>query len=309
MQIWYLIGGILGILLGATFTGTILKMRISDEKMQTTLENVLARIKAWWIICGVFMVALLSGKIGILLLFALVSFFAFREFMTMTPTRNGDHKSLIVIFFVIIPFQYCLIGMRWYGLFSIMIPVYAFILVPILTAVAGDHHNYFGRTAKIQWGLMACVYCMSYAPALLVLDIPGYQGQNAKLLLCLVLIIEMNDVLQYLWGKWLGTRKILPTISPNKTWEGFIGGTITANLFGMGLWWVTPFRAIQAFMLSLIVTLAGFGGDMTMSAIKRDLGVKDYGALLPGHGGMMDRVDSLCFAAPIFFHITRYFFV
>lgn len=305
-QTFYLIGGIFGFLIIATLTGLILKRRLYNEKTQSTLNNVMERIRAWWMICGVFTVALLSGKTGPLLLFGLISFFALREFITMTPTNGADHKTLCVIFFIIIPLQYCLIGIRWYGLFTIMIPVYAFIFLPILTTLAGDYTNYFGRTAKIQWGLMACVYCISYAPALLSLDIPNYQGENGKLLLFLVAIVEISDVFQYIWGKCLGKQKILSKISPNKTWEGFVGGIMTASAIGMGLWWATPFHPIQALAMSVMITLVGFGGDITMSAIKRDLGVKDYSMLLPGHGGIMDRIDSLCFAAPIFFHITRY---
>jgi phosphatidate cytidylyltransferase len=155
---------------------------------------------------------------------------------------------------------------------------------------------------------MVCVYCVSHAPALLLLRVRGYAGQNAKLLLFLVIVVQGSDVLQYVWGKLLGRRPIAPTVSPNKTWEGFLGGVASATLVGTGLWWATPFAPWQAALMALVIALMGFAGGLTMSAIKRDRGVKDFGALISGHGGVLDRIDSLCFAAPVFFHLTRFFF-
>jgi phosphatidate cytidylyltransferase len=155
---------------------------------------------------------------------------------------------------------------------------------------------------------MICVYCVSHAPALLTLEIPGFEGQNGKLLFYFVLVVQASDVLQYIWGKLLGKHKIAPSVSPNKTWEGFLGGVATATLLGTALWWATPFTPWQAAGMSLAITLMGFVGGLVMSAIKRDRGVKDYGTLIQGHGGVMDRIDSLCFSAPVFFHLTRYFF-
>jgi phosphatidate cytidylyltransferase len=164
------------------------------------------------------------------------------------------------------------------------------------------------RTATIQWALMICVYCVSHAPALLTLEIPGFDRQNGKLLLYFVLVVQASDVLQYTWGKLFGKHKIAPTVSPNKTWEGFLGGVATATLLGTALWWATPFTPWQAAGMSVTITLLGFVGGLVMSAIKRDRGIKDYGTLIQGHGGVMDRIDSLCFSAPVFFHLTRYFF-
>ncbi|RYG67903.1 phosphatidate cytidylyltransferase, partial [bacterium] len=155
---------------------------------------------------------------------------------------------------------------------------------------------------------MVCVYCVSHAPAILTLNIPGYEGKNSALLLFFMIVTQLNDVLQYVWGKLMGKRPIAPKISPNKTWEGFIGGTVCASLIGAALWWATPFRPWQAGAFSLLITLMGFLGGLTMSAIKRDRGVKDFGTTLQGHGGFLDRVDSVCFAAPVFFHFVRYFY-
>jgi phosphatidate cytidylyltransferase len=236
-----------------------------------------------------------------------MSFLALREYVTLLPTRRADHRTLFWTFFLFTPLQYFLIAIQWYGMFAILIPVYAFLFVPTRLAIAGDTESFLERAATIQWGLMICVYCLSYAPALLMLKIPGY-GPDAKLLLYLVLVDQLSDVLQYVWGKMIGRHKIAPVVSPNKTWEGFVGGVLSATLIGTALWWMTPFRPAVAAAVSLTITLMGFAGGLTMSAIKRDRGVKDYGTLIKGHGGILDRMDSMCFAAPIFFHLVRYFY-
>ena len=199
-------------------------------------------------------------------------------------------------------------AIQWYGLFAVFIPVYAFLFIPIRTALAADCKNFLERTAQVQWALMVCVYCVSHVPALLMLEIPGYPGANARLLLFFVIVVQLSDVLQYVWGKLLGRRKIAPLLSPNKTWEGFIGGVLSASAIGAALWWATPFQPWQAGVLAFIITLMGFFGGLVMSAIKRDRGVKDYGSMIEGHGGVMDRIDSICFAAPVFFHLVRFGF-
>jgi phosphatidate cytidylyltransferase len=304
----WLVGGVLALLVVSSLIGWVLSWRTTSDQNRATVQNLNARIRAWWMMVAIFGLAMATGGIGSVVLFGLTSFMALREFITLTPTRYGDHRSLFWVFFAILPLQYYLITIKWYGLFSIMIPVYAFLLLPIRSAAAGDCEKFLERTAKIQWALMICVYCISYVPALLSLDIPGYAGQNGKLMFYFVLVAQISDVFQYVWGKILGRHKIAPTVSPNKTWEGFIGGVACATLIGAGLWWATPFTPWQSAGMSLAITFMGFGGGLVMSAIKRDRGVKDYGNLIQGHGGIMDRIDSLCFAAPVFFHLTRNFF-
>jgi phosphatidate cytidylyltransferase len=286
----------------------MLERRTTSERGRDTVDNLRARVQAWWVMCGVLAIALLTGVLGSVLLFALISFLALREFITLTPTRHGDHHTLLWMFFIITPIQYWLVWREWYGLYAIFIPVYVFLLAPARTALAGDTEHFLERTATIQWALMICVYCVSYAPALLTLKLEGYEGSSAKLLLFLIIVVQGSDVMQYVWGKLFGRHKIAPAVSPNKTWEGFVGGIATATVIGTALWWITPFQPWQAAVMSLIITLMGFAGGLTMSAIKRDRGVKDFGTLIAGHGGVLDRIDSLCFAAPVFFHLTRYFF-
>jgi phosphatidate cytidylyltransferase len=257
---------------------------------------------------AVFAISILTGGIGSVILFGILSFLALREFITLTPTKRSDYMALFWVFFVITPIQYALVAIKWYGMFSVLIPVYAFLFLPTRMAISGDFENFLERAAKVQWGLMICVYCVSHVPALLMLEIPGYEGKNPRLLFFLVVVVQGSDVLQYIWGKLLGRHKIAPVISPNKTVEGFIGGVLSATGVGAALWWATPFTPLQAAGMALIITLMGFAGGLTMSAIKRDRGIKDFGTLIEGHGGVLDRIDSLCFAGPIFFHLTRYFF-
>ncbi|MCF7763121.1 MAG: phosphatidate cytidylyltransferase [Verrucomicrobia bacterium] len=308
-EIIWLVGGVAGLLVLASLIGWGLSRRGGGEEFRATVTNLNARIRAWWIMVAIFGLAMASGGVGSVVLFGLTSFLALREFITLTPTRSGDHRTLFWVFFVITPLQFYLVAIEWYAMVTLLIPVYAFLFIPIRTAVAGDCERFLERTAKIQWALMVCVFCLSHAPALLILEIPGYEGQNGKLLFYLVFVSQMSDVLQYVWGKTLGRHRMVPSVSPNKTWEGLVGGALSATLLGTGLWWATPFTPWQSFGMSLVITLMGFAGGLTMSAIKRDRGVKDYGVLIGGHGGVLDRIDSICFAAPVFFHLTRYYFV
>lgn len=302
-----LLGGVLGLLVVASCVGLVLARRARDDRAKATIRNFNDRTNAWWVMVAVFAGALALGRTGTVVLFGLLSFLALREFITLTPTRRGDHRTLFWVFFVITPLQYWVVWKEWYGLFAVLVPVWAFLFVPVRSAMAGDCGEFLGRTARIQWALMVCVYCVSHAPMLLSLRIPDFRGSPMSLLLYLILVVQLSDVFQYVWGKMLGRRKIAPNVSPNKTWEGFVGGILTASAIGAGLWWATPFAPWQSALVSLAVCLAGFAGGLVMSAIKRDRGVKDYGTLIEGHGGVMDRIDSICFAAPVFLHLVRYF--
>ena len=307
-ELLWIIGGVFVVLAVATLVGAVLAQRTASDAARATVANLNDRIRAWWVMAAILALALLTGSIGAVLLFAVISFLALREFITLVPTRHGDHRTLLYVFFIVTPIQYWLVWDDWYGLIAIFIPVFAFLLLPARTALAGDTEHFLERTATIQWALMICVYCVSYVPALLLIHIAGYPAANAKLVLFLLIVVQGSDVLQYVWGKLLGRHKIAPSVSPKKTWEGFLGGIASATLLGTSLWWLTPFAPWQAALMSLVIVLMGFAGGLTMAAIKRDRGVKDFGTLIAGHGGVLDRIDSLCFAAPVFFHLTRYFF-
>jgi phosphatidate cytidylyltransferase len=305
-QTMALFAGIGAILVISSLIGYALKMVVAKGQPHAVIDNLNARIKAWWVMVLVISGAFLFGKNGVIVLFLFISFVALREFMTLTYTRSGDHNALAASFFIVLPVQYFLIYIEWYGLYSIFIPVYAFLLLPILEVTAGDTKRFLERAAKMQWGLMVCVFCISHVPALLTLDIPGYEGRNILLIVFLVLVVQSSDVLQYVWGKLFGKRKIAPDVSPSKTLEGLVGGVASATALGAALWWITPFTVWQAALMALAVNVMGFLGGLVMSAIKRDRGVKDWGHMIEGHGGMLDRLDSVVFAAPVFFHATRY---
>jgi phosphatidate cytidylyltransferase len=266
-----------------------------------------ARINAWWGMVAALGIAFLAGRTGVILLFAFLSFAALREFLTLTRKSRADHWALATAFFVVLPLQYVLIWDDWYGLYSIFVPVYAFLLMPIISAFRGETENYLHRVAETQWALMICVFCASHVPALLYLQIPGFEGKGVLLIAFLVVVVQGSDVLQYVWGKLLGRHKIAPNLSPSKTWEGFLGGMVSATLVGSALSWLTPFGPYGAGIMALIIALLGFAGGLVMSAVKRDKGVKDWGHLIPGHGGFVDRLDSVVFSAPIFFHLVRYY--
>jgi len=299
---------IVALLVVASGIGAYLRRRVAPDGANPTIENLNARINAWWVMSALLAVAFLAGHTGAVILFAILSFAALREFLTLTTKRRADHWALAAAFFVILPVQYYLIWVEWYGLFSIFIPVYAFLLLPVITVLSGDTERVFVRISETQWALMICVYCTSYVPALLYLEIPGFEGKNVLLIAFLIVVVQLSDVLQYTWGKLIGRHKIAPSLSPSKTWEGFWGGVGSATLIGAALFWMTPFSPLQAGGMALVITLMGFLGGLVMSAIKRDRGIKDWGHLIAGHGGFIDRMDSVLFSAPIFFHLTRYFF-
>ena len=320
--------GVVLVLLGIAYVvGQYMQRKPESSVNPAVVQSFNNRVRAWWMMYALMGASLLAGssRLPAVIFFFVISFWALREFITLTPTRLGDHRALFWVFFIFAPLQYVLV---WLGqnrfplgsfqldahqLFTNLIPVYAFLFIPARVALAGDHKRFLERTAKIQAGLLVCVYALSHAPALLDLPLENtaggrWRGGNAGVLVFFVLVIQIGDVFQFVWNHLLGKRVIAPAINANKTWEGLIGGTLTATLLGMGLWWVTPFRPLQAAGMSLLLSIMGFAGSMTMSAIKRDRGVPDYGTLVEGHVGVLDRFDSICFAAPVFFHATRFFF-
>ncbi len=307
-QTYSLFVGVGLILVVASVVGYVLKHSVAKDQPHATIDNLNTRIKAWWVMVLVISLAFLFGRTGVILLFLFISFAALREFMTLTYTRSADYLALAAAFFVVLPVQYALIWFGWYGVYAIFIPVYVFLLLPILEVAGGDTTRFLERTAKMQWGLMISVFCISHVPALLTLDIPGYDDRNLLLIAFLVIVVQSSDVLQYVFGKLFGKRLLAPEVSPSKTVEGLVGGVLCATALGASLWWITPFNVWQAALMSLAITAMGFFGGLVLSAIKRDRGVKDWGNLIEGHGGMLDRLDSVVFAAPIFFHLTRYWF-
>jgi phosphatidate cytidylyltransferase len=194
-----LLSGCFAILLVSTAVAHVLRLKLAAGPQTEMVANLIARINAWWVMIGLLALAVLVGKPGVILLFAGISFLALREFITLTHTRRADHWGLVATFFVLTPIQYGLIWAGQYGIFTILIPVYGFLFLPILSALRSDTTDFFERIAKVQWGLMICVYCISYVPALLTLKIDNYEGRNILLAAFLIAVVQLSDVLQYVW--------------------------------------------------------------------------------------------------------------
>ena len=326
LRTFILLGTVLGLLIAASVIGRVLRRSADTTLNPAMVKTFRSRVNAWAMMYGILILGFLldfafQSTATTVVIFGLVSFWALREYITMTPTRRGDHRTLFATFFIFTPAQYFLIGMgaSLFEFYTTMIPVYASLFIPASIAISGDPKRFLERMAKIQAGLLICVYALSHAPALLSLELQTSAGQpwivgadargsNAGLLFYFVLLVQLNDVFQYVWGQLLGKHVIAEQINSSKTWEGVIGGLMSSMILSVLLYWATPFPLWGAPCIALIVSLAGFAGTMTMSAVKRDRGVSDYGTLVQGHAGVLDRIDSICFAAPVFFHITRYFF-
>jgi phosphatidate cytidylyltransferase len=303
--IWLSLGAF-AILVGLTFFGEVLRARQDPNTQNPVLETFLTRVQSWWGMVILIGLAMLTGKIGVTVLFAFASFAALREFLTLTTKAQADHLSLALAFFVIMPLQYFFVAMEWSGLYAIFIPVYAFLLLPIVSALRGNANRFLIRVAETQWGLMITVYCVSHVPALMNLNIAG-QGDRAILLVTfLVMVVQLGDLLEYFFGRRFGRTKIAAGLSP-KTWEGVACGVISAMLIGGLLSWITPFGLWGAMAMAGIASLTGMFGNIVVTAIKRDRGVKDWSHLIPGQGGFVDQLDSVIFAAPIFYHLTKFY--
>ncbi|MDB4671298.1 MAG: phosphatidate cytidylyltransferase [Pirellulaceae bacterium] len=313
--------------------GRILKGRPDHFIDSAVVRNFNKRITSWLAMTTILSAALLFNETTTVVIFFLLSFWALREYVTMTPTRRADHRTLFWAFFLFTPAQYFLVGLGRevevfnskfdaYHLYSIMIPVYASLFIPFRTALSGDDKRFLERIAKIQFGLLVCVYALSYAPALLYMklnhwnpstnSLEPWQDRNVGLLFYFIVLVQVNDVMQFIWDKMVGRKVIAPTINSTRTWEGFFGAAVCTSLIGMLIpivfaGRVTPFQWFGSGCMALVISVMGFAGSITMSAIKRDRGVKDYGTLVTGHAGVLDRIDSICFAAPVFYHVTRVF--
>lgn len=295
--------GLFAFLAAASLAGWILVRR---HGATPTLRNLNERIRSWWIMVAILALAFALGRTATILLFALGSFWCLREFLSLTPTRRADHYALAAAFYLFLPLQYWLLVDPWIGVFVIAIPVYGFLLLPTLAMAQGETEDFLPRVAKVQWALMLAVYCLSHAPALLILDIPGPAGALGALAF-LLLIAQASDVAQYVFGKRFGRTRLAPSVSPSKTREGLALGGLAAILLGGAVHGLTPFGFWGALAMAAVVVAGGALGGLVLSAVKRSLGAKDWGSMVEGHGGMLDRMDSLAFSAPVFFHLTHYF--
>jgi phosphatidate cytidylyltransferase len=300
--IFYCLAAIFSLLLVASTTSAILG-RVHPDQDYTELRQ---RIRSWWWIAGIVSLALLLDLTVSLFFLAFVSFLALKEYLSLVPTRRADRRVLFWAYLTI-PVQYYWVGIGWYGMFIIFIPVYAFLFIPMRMVMVGVTDGFLRAAGTLQWGLMVTVFSLSHMAYLLALGGRSAPAGGQGLLIYLLVLTQLNDVFQYLWGKLLGRHKVVPTVSPNKTLEGLLGGVLTTIVLA---WFLspllTPLVGMQRLVAGLLIGLGGFVGDVVLSAVKRDLGVKDSGHSIPGHGGILDRVDSLTYTAPLIFHYLHY---
>jgi phosphatidate cytidylyltransferase len=299
--LWSL-GGLYLLLIIASLIANLLKMQQPEKHAE-----LVSRVNSWWVMILIFSLAIIISTRLAIILFALISFLALKEYLAMITTRRADRR---VVFwaFLAIPLQFYWVAIGWYGMFIIFIPVYLSLLIPARMVLIGDTQGFLKATGTLHWGLMMTVFSVSHAAYLLALpDNPDTPAGGAGLLFYLVFLSQFNDVAQYTWGKLFGKRPVVPKVSPKKTVEGLLGGVLTTTLIGWLIApYLTPLSGWWAMLAGLIIGLSGFFGDVVISAVKRDIGVKDSGNLIPGHGGIMDRIDSLTFTAPLFFHYLYY---
>jgi phosphatidate cytidylyltransferase len=302
---------ILFLLLGAaTFAAFTRTLRPQDLSLHDQHVRLKRDLRALWIAAVVFWLSWLGGALAATLLFGVLSFIALREFITLAHTRRSDHRSLILAFFIVLPVQYLLVGLRSFDLFTVFIPVYVFLAIPVLSALAGDPERFLERNAKIQWGIMVCLFGLSHAPALLLLEFPDYAGRGAFLLFFLVIVCATAQIVQELFSRWLRRRPVARRIDRAFSYRAWMAGALAAALAGALLVWITPFRVPQALVLGLIAGACGTLGEFVMKALKKDAGVRSWGnaSSVTGAVGLLDRVAPLCFAAPVFFHLVRWYF-
>lgn len=303
-QLLWSLGVVYVLLLVASIIVWVLRRRAPDD-----YQELADRVRSWWVMVGIFTLAIAVNRTLSIVFLALVSFLALKEYLAMTSTRRADRR---VVFwgFIAIPLQFYWVAIGWYGMFIIFIPVYMFLLIPTRMVLVGETSGFLKAAGTLHWGLMTTVFSISHAAYLLALPTnPAAPAGGAGLLFYLVFLTQFNDVAQYTWGKLFGKHPVVPRVSPKKTVEGLLGGVATTTLLAWLLApYLTPLEPGWALLAGLLLGVAGFFGDVVISAVKRDIGIKDSGSLIPGHGGVMDRVDSLTFTAPLFFHYVYYLY-
>lgn len=307
-----LVAVVLTLLGVATGVGQWLRKQESSRVDRRAVESFNSRIQAWWFFGVILALAVFSPGLTVSL-FGLLSFWALREFVTLTPTRIGDHRALFWVFFFFTPMQFVLVWFDNYGLYSVLIPVYAFLFIAVRAAISGDYDRFLERIAKVQCGLMICVYCLSFAPAMLYLKLKTPNGADEytqlRMLFFFVTMVLLADLLEWAWSRVYCQHIIAERIDPEISWEGVLASAGCTAIAGALLDWATPFTHWwQTAAMSALIALMAAAGSLTMAAIKRDRGELVTGNFVEGHGGVLSRIDSICFAAPVFYHVSRYFF-
>lgn len=306
-QTYSLFAGIGLVLLIASVIGYALKASVAKGQPHATIDNLNARIKAWWVMVLVIGFSFLFGRPGVVLLFLFISFFALREFLSLTPIKSSDHWALVIAFYGIIPAQYLLLGFGRASVVATFIPVYVFLLLPVIVAIRQDNERFLERVAKLQWGLMISVYCISFAPAIATLPIRGHEDRGPLLLLFFLAVLLLTDAMQLVASAALGGRTLRS--NPRKTVGGLVAGSLVGALIGTALTWLTPFSWWQALVMSLVIVGTGYLGSVVLASVKQSLGAREWDTEVVLTRGVLERLEGLTFAAPLFWQVTRYFWV
>jgi len=309
-QVGLLFVALFGVLVIATMIELYRTLRDPTDDESELHARYMRDLRATWFGAVLFWISWVLGAAVATLLFGLVSFVAFREYITLTHTRRADHRSLLLAFFFVLPMQFILAGSQSFDLFSVFVPVYMFLAIPVFSAFGNDPHRFLERTAKIQWGIMVCIYGMSHAPALLLLDLPKYEERGAFLVFFLVIVVATAQIVQELASRKLRRRPVARAISRSFSWYAWGIGAASSAFVGGLLYWATPFKPLPALAMGLVAGASGTLGEFVMKALKKDAGVRSWGGKVSVTGavGLLDRVAPLCFAAPVFFHSVRWYF-
>lgn len=290
----------MGLLAGLTLLSEVMRARHGASPVVQTFTT---RVESWWAMVILFALALIIGPLGIVVLLGFAAFAALREFATYSHKAQADHLALAIGFYLVLPLQFFFVYMDWPGLFTVFIPVYVFLLLPVVSVLRGTTRDFLIRVTKMQWGLMICVYALSHLPALMWLHLGGQEQRMVLLIAFLVVVVQSADLVDFFLGRRFGRHRIVPGLGP-KTWEGTLAALVFAGVLGFLLSWITPFGPLGAAAMAMIAAAAGSCGNLVLTAIKRDMGVRDWSHLIPGQGGFLDQLDSVIFAAPVFYHLT-----
>ena len=296
----------MGVVLGILVFATLVQYGLSRKNPANDYTELRLRITSWWWMIGILFFVLVLSRTLAIVFFGFLSFLALKEFLSIVPTRQTDRR-VIAWAYLSIPIQYLWVGQAWYGVFIIFIPVYVFLFLPVRMVLIGETKGFIRSAGIIHWSIMLTVFCFSHISYLLVLPVKNASAGAIGPVLFILFMTQFNDVCQYVWGKLLGKHKIIPKVSPNKTWEGFAGGLASITVFaGLLAPTLTPLDFKQGLVAGVLIGVSGFFGDVVISSVKRDLQIKDSGSLIPGHGGLLDRLDSIIYTAPLFFHYLYY---
>ena len=288
-----------------TIYGLWAQGRATSPEQSRRLAVANSRVRMGWWLIVVFTIAWWWGQASLVVVFAIFSFFLLREFIALTPIKHTDHWVLVIAFYIAIPVQYALVYFNLTQIFTLFIPIYLFLILPVIAAMSHDTDRYLERVAKVQWGLMICVFCVSHAPAIATLDFGSHKTSGELMLLFFLIITFLADLFSVLMSSLLGGKAI--AMNSNKSVKGIAAGSTMAVVAGVALYWLTPFSILQTALYASAIVVSCLLGDMVITSVKRSLGSRSWEGELYIGRGILKRFAPLTFAAPVFYHLTVLF--